>query len=326
MKKLKAPFPYFGGKSRVAAEVWRRFGDVKNYVEPFCGSCAVLLQRPTEPRVETVNDTDGMISNFWRALKYAPDDVVEHADWPALENDLHARHAWLIGQKDSLQSRLEGDPDYYDAKIAGWWCWGISCWIGTGFCEGRGPWSVRLINGEKHLLKNKKTVGVPGLTRSIMHLAHGGKGIHGISAHASLRDDFNRLAARLRQVRVTCGDWSRVCKRSVTYENGLTGVFLDPPYSAAAERHKDIYNVDSESVARAAKAWAVEQGNNKLMRIALCGYDGEHDMPNDWACFAWRGYHGYAAKNKDNKNRWKERIWFSPACLNYDYDLLVEEK
>jgi site-specific DNA-adenine methylase len=43
--KLKAPFPYFGGKSRIAAEVWRRFGDVKTYVEPFCGSCAVLLAR-----------------------------------------------------------------------------------------------------------------------------------------------------------------------------------------------------------------------------------------------------------------------------------------
>jgi DNA adenine methylase len=50
--RLKAPFPYFGGKSRVAAEVWRRFGDVPNYVEPFFGSGAVLLARPTEPRTE----------------------------------------------------------------------------------------------------------------------------------------------------------------------------------------------------------------------------------------------------------------------------------
>jgi hypothetical protein len=47
--KLKSPFPYFGGKSRVAAEVLRRFGDVKTYVEPFCGSCAVLLARPGGP-------------------------------------------------------------------------------------------------------------------------------------------------------------------------------------------------------------------------------------------------------------------------------------
>ena len=40
---LKAPFPYFGGKSRVAHEVWHRLGDVTNFIEPFCGSAAVLL-------------------------------------------------------------------------------------------------------------------------------------------------------------------------------------------------------------------------------------------------------------------------------------------
>ena len=40
---LKAPFPWFGGKSKVAGLVWERFGDVANYVEPFAGSLAVLL-------------------------------------------------------------------------------------------------------------------------------------------------------------------------------------------------------------------------------------------------------------------------------------------
>lgn len=49
MKKLKAPFPYFGGKSRVGPIIWDRFGDVKNYIEPFAGSMAVLLGRPHWP-------------------------------------------------------------------------------------------------------------------------------------------------------------------------------------------------------------------------------------------------------------------------------------
>ena len=43
---LKAPFPYFGGKSRAAALVWPRFGVVRNYCEPFFGSGAMLLARP----------------------------------------------------------------------------------------------------------------------------------------------------------------------------------------------------------------------------------------------------------------------------------------
>lgn len=41
--KLKAPFPYFGGKSKVAHLVWERLGDVHTFIEPFFGSGAVLL-------------------------------------------------------------------------------------------------------------------------------------------------------------------------------------------------------------------------------------------------------------------------------------------
>jgi DNA adenine methylase len=46
--KLRSRKAYFGGKSRVAPQVWERFGDVANYVEPFAGSLAVLLGRPTD--------------------------------------------------------------------------------------------------------------------------------------------------------------------------------------------------------------------------------------------------------------------------------------
>ena len=115
---IQAPFVYFGGKSRIASAVWERFGDVPNYVEPFAGSLAVLLGRPHVPRTETVNDLDGMIANFWRAVRAVPEEVARHADWPVNENDLHARHAWLVGQRERVTSRLEGDPDWYDAKVA----------------------------------------------------------------------------------------------------------------------------------------------------------------------------------------------------------------
>ena len=43
---LQAPFPYFGGKRRAASQVWQALGD-PGYVEPFAGSAAVLLGRPT---------------------------------------------------------------------------------------------------------------------------------------------------------------------------------------------------------------------------------------------------------------------------------------
>ena len=58
---IKAPFPWPGGKSDMAAPVWARFGTVENYVEPMCGSSAMLLGRPGGAHAtETVNDVDGL--------------------------------------------------------------------------------------------------------------------------------------------------------------------------------------------------------------------------------------------------------------------------
>ena len=42
---LKAPFPYFGGKATVADVIWEALGQPKHYIEPFAGSCAILLNR-----------------------------------------------------------------------------------------------------------------------------------------------------------------------------------------------------------------------------------------------------------------------------------------
>lgn len=34
---IDRPYPYFGGKGTIADEVWKRFGDVDNFVEGFYG-------------------------------------------------------------------------------------------------------------------------------------------------------------------------------------------------------------------------------------------------------------------------------------------------
>ena len=65
---MAAPFPYFGGKSLACETVWAALGDPENYVEPFAGSAAMLLGRPNVGKVETINDADGFVANFWRAV------------------------------------------------------------------------------------------------------------------------------------------------------------------------------------------------------------------------------------------------------------------
>ena len=67
---LAAPFPWFGGKSLACTEVWAALGDPENYVEPFAGSAAMLLGREEAGKVETINDADGFVANFWRAIAH----------------------------------------------------------------------------------------------------------------------------------------------------------------------------------------------------------------------------------------------------------------
>ena len=185
---LKAPFPYMGGKSRIAREVWRRFGDTPNLVEPFFGSGAILLGRPPFEgnRIETVNDLDGHIANFWRALQADPDAVAYYADWPVSELDLQARGDWLYYRPDARAwvEQLRSDPDYYDAKSAGWWVWFASCWIGglpaipettpdgaTVYGQGGGP------DGVYERLPHAGDAG-RGVPRQLPHAGNAGRGVH----------------------------------------------------------------------------------------------------------------------------------------------------
>ena len=343
---LKAPFPWFGGKSRVAGTVWSRFGDVPNYVEPFYGSGAVLLGRPHPPGIETVNDADCYLSNFWRALQKDPAGVAKWADWPVNEADLHARHLWLV-QRDKFRERMKTNPYHFDSKIAGWWVWGISQWIGGGWCSKpswRGRYGAGAPRGiwRKRPIMKRSGAGVhrarepwkarPNLTKRDReyggrHRANGEprrgrpdvkhSGVHASGRLQTLIEYFEDLATRLRKVRVCCGDWKRVLRPSPTFHIGLTAVFLDPPYSASADRDPDLYACEDDSVAHAVREWAIANGGNDKLRIALCGYEGEHDMPADWEYVAWKTSGGYAvrAEGRGKQNAHRERIWFSPHCL-----------
>lgn len=287
---IKAPFPYFGGKSRAASLVWERFGDVPNYVDPFAGSLAVLLSRPHPPRTETVNDLDGNIANFWRAVQADPEVVAKYADWPVNEIDIIARRKWCFEQTDELVTRMKSDMDYYDAKVAGIWCWGMCCSITNAWLD------------------------------NSVHLGNAGRGVHRAASNTYLVEYFNEIAARLRRVRVRCSDWSGVCSASVTYSmqsknnNMLTGVFLDPPYTSECDT--SCYAHNETTVAHDVREWAIAQGENPVMRIALCGYEGEHAMPDDWECVAWKAQGGYSKRGtRGEANAARERMWFSPNCL-----------
>jgi len=351
---LAAPFPYFGGKALACSEVWRALGDVDNYVEPFAGSAAMLLGAPDGKRIETINDADGFIVNFWRAVAADPDAVTYWADWPCTEADLEARHAWLVVRAERLRWQLE-DPDFYDAKIAGWWCWGACNWIGSGWCDGKGPHQTNgaaIFNSRQlphlgdagqginrqlpHLGDagqgiNRKLPHLGdagrGINRQLPHLGNAGQGINRKLPHlgdagrgehprtAFIREWMHKLCARLRDVRVTCGDWTRTVKDSVTVRHGMTGVFLDPPYTKGAMNYA-AGGVGGET-GSAVRQWCAANGDNENLRIVLCGHSGEHDelLEYGWHVRTWAARKGYALSDDAVENSASETLWCSPACL-----------
>jgi hypothetical protein len=392
-EQLKAPFPFFGGKRAIASLIWQRLGDPDNFIEPFMGSAAVLLCRPHPPRVETVNDKDVMIANFWRATQFDPEQVAYWADWPVDECCMHANHRWLVLSDDvaAFRQKMRTDPDYYDCKVAGKWVHGLCCWIGGGWCVdpehgavngpvgGSGNRSARLTkangvhakgDGLKQKIPVEHVKGVHGNHRPQLADAYArGRGVHGndaadhylsqarpilsgggqetgnrlgmgvhakghtdgtcASRRAWLVDWFGRLRDRLRTVRVCCGHWLRVCdSESVTTRLGLTGLFLDAPYRAkladgTTNRSDGLYATDgtaasADAVVDEVIAYCLERGGNPKMRIAACGYEGEGYevlLGKGWTVEAWTSQGGYANRNKQNKNRSRERIFFSPHCL-----------
>lgn len=321
---LAAPFPYFGGKSGACATVWQAFGVVDNYVEPFAGSAAMLLGAPDGQRVETINDADGFVANFWRAIAHDPGAVAHHADWPCNEIDLFARHGWLVNRAERLKWSLE-DPDFFDAKIAGWWCWGACNWIGSGWCAGDGPW---FSNGA-HIGKQSAEGGIRsqlphlseghGINRQLPHLGNSGQGINritdGTPRSQFIQDWFATLHHRLRSVRVCCGDWGRVVKDSVTTRHGATGIFLDPPYTKGAMDY--AAGGVGTTLPLEVQAWCADNGQNPALRIVLCGHAGEHDalLQHGWHTRTWKARKGYAQTDEATQNSKDETLWCSPHCV-----------
>jgi site-specific DNA-adenine methylase len=406
----------------VAHLIWERLGDPDNVIEPFCGSCAFLLARPHPPRIETVNDADHMIANFWRATQFAPEEVVEWCDWPVNEVDLHSVHRWLVlgEEAEAFRLRMRADPDYFDAKRAGRWLFGICAWIGSGWCDvgqlernqnatpalqgsgghGQGvhrtrgdadPASkVRIaghnrgscgkgVHAQGELHEKRPCLGQP------QRKEHGGSGTLGRGVHAEapilsqqrpqldgnangkvsnggvpctpvlsqkrpfiaggdshydmgvhagnpsdlgtceqrrewLLAWFCRLRDRLRNVRVCCGDWERVCSsESVLTRLGSTAVYFDPPYGKGAKRKKGLYSQDSETVAADVRRWCLEHGDNRDLRIVLSGYaeEGHEELErHGWTVVHWTSSGGYGnSTEQGRKNRKKERLWCSPHCI-----------
>ena len=338
----KTPFPWFGGKADAAPAVWAALGDVDHYVEPFAGSLAVLLRRPHVANrayhSETVNDLDGLLVNAWRSIALSPDATAEAASWPVSEADLHARHLALLKWRAERQlEHLMGDPSFHDPVMAGWWMWGQSSWIGSGWCSGRGPWYV---GADGRIEKRARGTREEGVSRQLPHISNNGRGVNNAGTRdegVADGDDFHPmtmpelrawmrfLSARLRHVRILNGSWERACTSGALQtipvrQGGHAGVFLDPPYLDSV-RTDGLYAHDDGNVAHTVREWCLENGDNPRYRIVLAGFAEEHGELElrGWRAVEWyrAGFlKGGMANQGSGTNQRRERLWLSPHCLD----------
>ncbi|MCL2735635.1 MAG: DNA adenine methylase [Propionibacteriaceae bacterium] len=296
MTTLRAPFAYMGGKIGAAQQVWGLFGDPKAYVEPFCGSAGVLLNRPGggRGRTEILNDMDGWLVNAWRAITHDPEQVARLCREPLMETNYHARRAWLHDHRDqTLTTWLEGHPLHYDTVTAAWWITAQSWSIGDPF--EKGPWNLH----QDHLVRTGDSG--TGLTRKLPNITRSG-GVYSKSMDtvAWLR----ALADRLTGVIVMCGDWTRVVKPSLIDRD--TAVFLDPPYQQGGERYAHGSTTISDDV----RQWCVQHTDHTII---LCGYHTDHDelLDHGWARVPAKTWQSGRGKNRTVTGR--EVMWISPT-------------
>jgi hypothetical protein len=179
----------------------------------------------------------------------------------------------------------------------------------------------------------------PGVARQRPHIGDDGQGVNRPQLrepgtgddpyHPMTMPELRRwlrfLSARLRHVRILNGDWKRAVTSGATRtlpvrQGGTCGIFLDPPYSAAANRKSDLYAEEDLQVATAVQQWAIDRGPDPDTRIVYAGYDieGSDLEAAGWTAVEWyragflRGGMGNIGTGGQQK---RERLWLSPHCL-----------
>lgn len=113
---MKTVLKYPGAKNRIASWICSFIPEHDVYLEPFAGSLAVFFnKRPA--RIETLNDLDGEVVNYFRVLRDKPQELIAKLRLTPFARDEY-NNAFEINEDDSDVERAR--------KFA------VKCWQGFG--------------------------------------------------------------------------------------------------------------------------------------------------------------------------------------------------
>src|ERR1035437_120105 len=93
--KSQSPISYYGGKSTLIPELIKLIPPHVQYVEPFCGSCALFFSKPPS-QVEVINDYDNRVTNFWFCLQNHFEELQKLIKQTLHSEEAHKRAAIIL--------------------------------------------------------------------------------------------------------------------------------------------------------------------------------------------------------------------------------------
>lgn len=102
-ERHRIAFGWYGGKFSHLNWLLPLLPACHHYIEPFGGSAAVLLNRPPAP-LETYNDLDGEVANFFRVLRTRRDELIESIGLTPFSREEFLE---ALGPPDAQLSELE---------------------------------------------------------------------------------------------------------------------------------------------------------------------------------------------------------------------------
>ena len=270
------PVTYNGKKTNAAKQIWELLGDPKHYIEPFAGSCAVLLSRPHDytQRYETINDYDAYLANLLRAIKLDPEKLFEHVDaTPANKIEFAALRKEARTEEENLRELIEADRTYCDIDTAAQY-YAMLC--------GSFPGSS----------------GLMAIPHTHVRLPY----------REGLKTIFEQIAKRFRYVCIHAASWETLVTNAQLLSP--TAIYLDPPYDKTERVYRQRNRVSAD-----VEAWCLEQTGGPH-RIVLSGYDSEHDTLLDHGWRKVETHTATSARVTLSNTTNTEQLWYTPNCIH----------
>lgn len=209
--KVKAIAPWFGSKRTMSQRIVDELGPHRVYWEPFCGSMAVLLVKPSCV-METVNDLHGDLVNLARVIRH-------DSEGPRLYRRLRRTLMCEALFQESAE-RIKADYDASDFSAERAYHYFMVAWLGRNGVAGTGSYNGHFC---------------------VRFTSNGG---HAAKRWVSVIESIPAWRKRLANVTILCRDAFEVVAR-IEDKSG-TAIYVDPPYIVKGSTYLHDFGMTSK--------------------------------------------------------------------------------